>query len=139
MEIVDILGKTGPGSEIPQRALGAVIGRRQVLLAIGGVALCQASDGAAAPAREPEFPVPLGSCDCHVHVYDPRFPYLPNARLKPGDASLGDYRREVQAVLRTTRATFVTPSTYGTDNRCLTGALARCGKDARGVAVVDPG
>lgn len=66
-------------------------------------------------------------------------PISSQCAIKAGRCQLGDYRREVQAVLRTTRATFVTPSTYGTDNRCLTDALARCGKDARGVAVVDPG
>jgi len=31
----------------------------------------------------------------------------------------------------------VTPSTYGTDNRCTLDALAQLGPDARGVAVVD--
>jgi D-galactarolactone isomerase len=120
-------------------SFGSVIGRRAALLTLGSVAVCYDSFKVSAQSREPEFSIPAGACDCHVHIYDPRYPYQPNARLRPTNATLGDYRREVQAVLRTTRAIFVTPSTYGTDNRCLTDALAQSGSDARGVAVVDPG
>jgi predicted TIM-barrel fold metal-dependent hydrolase len=115
------------------------IDRRAALLAVGSAAVCCGVSSADAQPRKPDFSVPDGACDCHVHIYDPRFPYQPNARLRPTDATLADYKSEVQSVLRTTRAIFVTPSTYGTDNRCLTDALAQCGGSARGVAVVDPG
>ena len=29
------------------------------------------------------FKVPDGACDSHLHIYDPRFAYMPNAVLKP--------------------------------------------------------
>jgi D-galactarolactone isomerase len=80
--------------------------------------------------------VPPGACDCHVHVYDARSPAVPGARLTPPDASVADYRR-LQQRTGTQRTVFVTPSTYGSDNRPMLGALAAFGADARGVAVVD--
>jgi predicted TIM-barrel fold metal-dependent hydrolase len=71
-----------------------------------------------------------------VHVYDSRFPATPGARLLPPDASVQDYRA-LQQRIGTTRTVLVTPSTYGTDNRCMLEALASLGSDARGVAVID--
>lgn len=79
--------------------------------------------------------VPPLACDCHVHVYDSRFPAVPGAHLTPPDASLADYRA-LQRRTGTQRVVFVTPSTYGTDNRLLLQALAEAGTAARGVAVV---
>ncbi|HKW53962.1 MAG TPA: amidohydrolase family protein, partial [Stellaceae bacterium] len=78
------------------------------------------------------------AADCHIHVYDSRFPTAPNAMLLPPDAHLDDYRA-VQRRLGTARTVLVQPSTYGTDNRCMLHALASLGADARGVAVVDTG
>jgi D-galactarolactone isomerase len=111
------------------------ISRRHAVGAIGALVV---AGGAGADVRKPAFAVPAGACDCHAHIYDPRFPYMPNARLQPAHATLADYQREVQSVLTTGRAVFVTPSTYGTDNRCLTDALGQLGGTARGVAVVSP-
>ncbi|EXU80670.1 amidohydrolase [Comamonas aquatica DA1877] len=71
-----------------------------------------------------------------MHVYDSRFPATPGARLLPPDASVQDYRA-LQQRIGTTRTVLVTPSTYGTDNRCMLEALASLGADARGVAVID--
>ena len=86
--------------------------------------------------------VPAGACDCHIHVYDARYPAVPGARLTPPDATVADYRK-VQQRMRTQRAVFVTPSTYGTDNRPMLAALAAFSQEAgtpgRGVAVVDAG
>ena len=51
---------------------------------------------AAAPvfAKDPKvtFQVPDGAADCHHHIYDPRFPYNPNAVLKPPFATVSDYK-----------------------------------------------
>ena len=81
--------------------------------------------------------VPGKACDCHVHVYNARFPSAPGARLHPPDASADDYRR-LQRRLGTQRVVLVTPSTYGTDNRCMLEGLAALGpRQARGVAVLD--
>jgi predicted TIM-barrel fold metal-dependent hydrolase len=84
----------------------------------------------------PRFAVPPLACDSHMHIYDSRFPVAPAAKLRPADATVGDYRR-LQRRLGTTRNVVVTPSTYGTDNSCLLDALSQFGGTARGVAVVD--
>jgi predicted TIM-barrel fold metal-dependent hydrolase len=47
--------------------------------------------------------------------------------------------RLLQRRLGTSRNVVVTPSTYGTDNRCTLDALAQFGSTARGVAVADAG
>ena len=80
--------------------------------------------------------MPDPSCDCHMHIYDDRFPAAPNATLRPPNATVDDYR-SLQARLGTTRTVVVTPSTYGTDNRCMLDALGRFGANARGIAVLD--
>ena len=80
--------------------------------------------------------VPAGACDCHIHVYDSRYPVVPGARLTPPDASVADYR-QLQRRTGTERVVFVTPSTYGTDNTAMREALAAFGDRARGVAVID--
>jgi len=93
------------------------------------------SAGTAAPRTV----VPAGACDCHVHVYDSRFPAAPHARLLPPDASALDYRA-LQQRIGTARVVLVTPSTYGTDNRPMLeglAALGAMGVQARGVAVID--
>jgi predicted TIM-barrel fold metal-dependent hydrolase len=85
----------------------------------------------------PQLKVPPNSVDCHHHIYDPdRFPYDPNAMLKPGAATVADYRM-LQKRLGTTRNVVVQPSSYGVDNRCLVEALKQFGQSACGVAVVN--
>jgi predicted TIM-barrel fold metal-dependent hydrolase len=80
--------------------------------------------------------VPASACDCHMHVYDSRFPCVPGARLTPPDAGVADYR-QLQRRIGTERVVVVTPSTYGCDNRPMREALAACGGISRGVAVID--
>ena len=84
----------------------------------------------------PKLKAPPNACDCHMHIYDSRFPVAPNAKLRPGNATVDDYRR-LQKRIGTTRNVVVTPSTYGTDNSCTLDAMAKIGASARGVAVVD--
>lgn len=79
---------------------------------------------------------PVGSVDCHMHLYDSRYPAAATATLFPPDASLEDYQA-LQKRLGMTRMIIVTPSTYGTDNRVMLDGLLRSRGDARGVAVVD--
>ena len=87
-------------------------------------------------AEPPKLKAPPNACDCHMHIYDSRFPVAPNAKLRPGDATTDDYRL-LQKRIGTTRNVVVTPSTYGTDNSCTLDAMAKLGSSARGVAVVD--
>jgi D-galactarolactone isomerase len=81
------------------------------------------------------FQVPDGACDCHHHIYDPRFPYQANAILKPPFATVPQYRA-LQKKLGTSRNVMVQPSTYGTDNACLLDTLKQM-PNARGVCVVN--
>lgn len=84
----------------------------------------------------PTFDIPAGACDCHIHINDPRFPYLPEAELKPPPSTVADYR-QVQARLGSERVVVVQPSSYGTDNRCTLDAVAQLGlSHARAVVVV---
>lgn len=84
----------------------------------------------------PKVQIPDGACDCHVHVYDNRMPCAPGAVLTPPDASVAQYSA-LQRRLGTQRVVFVTPSTYGSDNRLLLSALRAMQEQARGVAVMD--
>ena len=72
----------------------------------------------------PELKAPPNACDCHMHIYDSRFPVAPYAKLRPGDATPDDYRL-LQKRIGTTRNVVVTPSTYGTDNSCTLDAMAK--------------
>ena len=89
-----------------------------------------------AGSEAPRALLPVGACDCHMHVYDAAFPTAPDARLSPPDASVADYRL-LQQRIGTSRTVLVTPSTYGIDNRCMLAGLAALGDAARGVAVLD--
>ncbi|WP_295374336.1 amidohydrolase family protein [uncultured Pseudacidovorax sp.] len=71
-----------------------------------------------------------------MHVYDARFPAVAGARLLPPDAYIDAYLA-LRDTLGLSRTVCITPSTYGTDNRCMLEALAALGPHGRGVAVVD--
>jgi len=85
----------------------------------------------------PQTKLPANATDCHHHIYDSRFPWAPQATLKPGDATVEDYR-VLQRRLGTTRNVIVQPSSYGVDNRLLVESLGKFNGNARGVAVVNP-
>jgi D-galactarolactone isomerase len=89
-----------------------------------------------AGTEAPKLKAPANACDCHMHIYDARFPIAPSATLKPADAKADDYRL-LQKRIGTTRNVVVQPSTYGTDNSCTLDGMAKLGPTARGVAVVD--
>src|SRR6266536_1443469 len=107
-----------------------IIDRRRLMKTAGVMALAAAagtvgSDQAFAQqvpwssgTETPKLKAPANACDCHMHIYDAKYPVAPNATLKPADV-------------------IVTPSTYGTDNRVTLDAIAQIGPTARGVAVVD--
>src|SRR5215467_14692298 len=67
----------------------------------------------------PKLKAPANACDCHMHIYDAKYPAAPSATLKPPDALVADYKL-LQRRIGTMRNVVVTPSTYGTDNH------ARC-------------
>lgn len=94
--------------------------------------------GTVASAAVLRAKAPPNSADCHLHIYESRFPVDPRSKLRPPDATVADYRL-VQERLGTTRCVIVQPSTYGVDNRCMLEAVEQFGRDARGIAVVHPG
>jgi predicted TIM-barrel fold metal-dependent hydrolase len=89
-----------------------------------------------AGTEKPKLKAPANACDCHMHIYDARFPVAANATPKPADALVPDYKL-LQQRIGTTRNVVVTPSTYGTDNSVTLDAMAKIGQSVRGVAVVD--
>ena len=59
----------------------------------------------------PRLKVPPDTIDCHHHIYDARYPMIPNAVLQPPDALVADYRM-LQKRSGIRRHVVVQPSTY---------------------------
>jgi predicted TIM-barrel fold metal-dependent hydrolase len=122
--------------------------RRSVLKAIPGLAVGAAGFGRdegrqsvkwSSGTGRPRIKVPPNATDCHYHIYDSRYPVDPKAVLRPGDATVAEYRL-LQMRIGTTRGVIIQPSTYGLDNRLLLEAIGQFGvAAARGVAVVNTG
>ncbi len=88
----------------------------------------------------PQFDVPAGACDTHVHVFGPqeRYPHVPEPHYTLPDGNLPQLASALGA-LGVERFVIVQPSFYGTDNRCMLDALDVAGPKARGVAMVEDG
>jgi D-galactarolactone isomerase len=121
--------------------------RRMVLKTIPGLALgaggiaggcvSQTMQRVSDSRKKPATEMPPHATDCHMHIYDARFPVDPNAALRPPDALVADYRR-FQERMGCSRTVVVQPSTYGIDNRLVLQSIADLGfSAARGVAVVN--
>jgi 2-pyrone-4,6-dicarboxylate lactonase len=87
---------------------------------------------------KPLFRVPPGSVDAHCHVFGPgdEFPYAPERKYTPCDAS----KHQLFALrdhLGFDRNVIVQATCHGTDNRALVDALRASHGRARGVATVD--
>lgn len=86
---------------------------------------------------KPKFVLPAGAVDAHCHVFGPGdvFPYAPERKYTPCDASkqqlfaLRDY-------LGFARNVIVQATCHGADNRALLDALQHAGDKARGVVTV---
>jgi 2-pyrone-4,6-dicarboxylate lactonase len=93
-------------------------------------------DWYAGPTR-PKFKLPPGSVDAHCHVFGPaaQFPYAPERKYTPCDAS-----KEQLFALRDhlgfDRNVIVQATCHGADNRALVDALHASAGRARGVATV---
>ncbi len=88
-------------------------------------------------SERPRLRAPPGACDCHMHVYDLRFPASPAWPVVPPVAPATAYRA-VQGALGLTRAVVVQPNAYVDDLHCTEDAIAALGPEARGVALVRP-
>jgi 2-pyrone-4,6-dicarboxylate lactonase len=85
----------------------------------------------------PEFQVPPGAVDAHCHVFGPgeKFPYAPERKYTPCDASK-DALWALRDHLGFTRNVIVQATCHGADNRALVDALESAKGMARGVATV---
>jgi 2-pyrone-4,6-dicarboxylate lactonase len=89
-----------------------------------------------APSK-PAFTLPLGTVDVHCHVFGPGavFPYAPERKYTPTDAS----KEQLAALhehLGITRSVIVQATCHGADNRALVDALEAAGDRARGIATI---
>jgi predicted TIM-barrel fold metal-dependent hydrolase len=84
----------------------------------------------------PKLKAPANAADCHMHIYDSRFPQIP-ARAPVSNAAVADYRL-LQKRNGTTRVVVVQPRNHSTHNQVTLDAVARLGPDARGIAVLHP-
>jgi 2-pyrone-4,6-dicarboxylate lactonase len=89
-----------------------------------------------APSR-PGFRPPPGAVDAHCHVFGPgaRFPYAPERRYTPCDASK-DHLWALRDFLGLERNVIVQATCHGADNRAMVDALRSSEGRARGVATV---
>ncbi len=86
--------------------------------------------------RRSRLPVPAGSVDCHVHVFESRYPLSPARGYTPPDSTLADLLH-MHSQLGIERAVFTQPSVYGTDNSAILDAMAGIPGRARAVVAVD--
>lgn len=88
------------------------------------------------PSR-PRFRLPAGAVDAHCHVFGPadRFPYAPERKYTPCDASK-DQLFALRDHLGFHRNVIVQATCHGSDNRAMTDACVASGGRARGVATV---
>ena len=85
----------------------------------------------------PAFTLPDGAVDAHCHVFGPaeRFPFAPERKYTPVDASTQQLF-ELRDHLGVDRNVIVQATCHGADNSALVDALERSGGRARGVATV---
>jgi D-galactarolactone isomerase len=81
--------------------------------------------------------IPNGACDCHMHLFDGRYPFSSEATLIHETAGVNDYL-QLRQRLGLSRCVVVQPSSYGLDHTVLLAGLKRLGSSARGIAVVTP-
>jgi len=87
------------------------------------------------PDTQPKHPVPAGTIDCHMHIYDPAHPLAPTALAAPPPGALRDYLA-LRERLGIAGSVVVQPTAYGADNTVTLDAIATMGESARGIAMV---
>lgn len=90
--------------------------------------------------RRPRLPSPPGTCDTHMHIFEPGYTVMPGTNLPSMPGTIADYRK-LRERLGITRTVIVQPAAYGRDNRCTLAAMQALADDkhqTRGVAIVLP-
>ena len=87
--------------------------------------------------QEPAVQLPAGTVDAHCHVFGPaaQFPFAPDRKYTPGDASKKDLEH-LSNDLGVARNVIVQASCHGRDNAALLDALDYFGETARGVVAI---
>jgi len=88
---------------------------------------------------KPVFTPPPGAVDAHCHVFGPgdQFPYAPERKYTPCDAS-ADQLFALRDLLGFQRNVIVQATCHGSDNRAMIDAVRRADGRARGIATVTP-
>ena len=86
---------------------------------------------------KPTFQLPEGAVDAHCHVFGPgaEFPYAPQRKYTPCDAS-ADQLFALRDHLGFSKNVIVQATCHGADNSAMVDAVRRAGGKARGVATV---
>jgi 2-pyrone-4,6-dicarboxylate lactonase len=87
----------------------------------------------------PQFTLPTGTVDTHCHVFGPgaEFPYAPERKYTPCDASKAQLFA-LRDHLGITRNVIVQATCHGADNSAMVDAVRAAGGRARGIATVRP-
>ena len=87
---------------------------------------------------QPRFSLPAGAVDAHCHVFGPghQFPYAPERKYTPCDASK-EQLFALRDQLGFAKNVIVQATCHGSDNRALVDALQASDGRARGVATVN--
>ncbi|MEV5177888.1 amidohydrolase family protein, partial [Streptomyces flaveolus] len=90
------------------------------------------------PSR-PAYTLPPGTVDAHCHVFGPgaEFPYAPERKYTPCDASK-DQLFALRDHLGISRNVIVQATCHGADNSAMVDAVKASGGRARGIATVRP-
>jgi predicted TIM-barrel fold metal-dependent hydrolase len=90
--------------------------------------------------RPPNFALPDGATDCHIHLFpaDDQYPYVADRDYTPAEADAAALR-SLYHTLGIKRFVAVQPSVYGHDNRAQLRRAAAVGLPFRAVVVLEPG
>jgi predicted TIM-barrel fold metal-dependent hydrolase len=90
-----------------------------------------------AEQSRPDFDMPAGSCDCHIHLFGSQseYPSVADRLYTPPPIGL-DLLSALQQALSLERAVVVQASVQGTDNSFLLSMLSKWPSRLRGVAVI---
>ena len=85
-----------------------------------------------------DFEVPMGACDCHVHVIGPQsqYPMVSDRVYTPPECGVDQLKIYLQQ-LKLARVVLIQPSFYGSDNTYQLLATQEIGSTARAVIVID--
>jgi 2-pyrone-4,6-dicarboxylate lactonase len=91
------------------------------------------------PIRETRLPtiaIPPRATDCHTHVFESRYPMIPDRGYTPPDSSLSEMLA-MHSRIGIERVVFTQPSIYGTDNSAILEAMDQIPDRARAVVAID--